>query len=85
MSTPIMNIGEHLTLHGSPSRWLLQRMVSDRTVIQRLTVRRAGRASGVRHYCPPNTRDKLRSSNTLGFVSFIPLLGGLALKGHAPD
>jgi len=25
---------------------------------------------------PPNTGDKLRSSNTLGFVSFIPLLGG---------
>jgi len=27
----------------------------------------------------PNTRDKLRSSNTLGFVSFIPLLGGLVV------
>ena len=28
----------------------------------------------------PNTRDKLRSSNMLGFVSFIPLLGCLVFR-----
>jgi len=28
---------------------------------------------------PQNTRDKLRSSNMLGFVSFIPLLDGLVV------
>ena len=30
----------------------------------------------------PNTRDKLRSSNMLGFVSFIPLLGRLVVPPH---
>ena len=32
---------------------------------------------------PPNTRDKLRSSNMLGFVSFIPLLDRLVVPPHA--
>ena len=35
--------------------------------------------------CPSNTGDKLRSSNMLGFVCFIPLFGGLVPTQAAFD
>jgi hypothetical protein len=41
--------------------------------------RPAYRASSLQHG-PSNTGDKLRSSNMLGFVCFIPLLDGLVVS-----